>query len=52
MEPKKCDDLQWFPMNQLPENMIHHERGVLEKILNGTYYSEIDKERTHKNPSK
>ncbi len=52
MESEKCDDLQWFPANQLPENMIHHEKAALEAIEHGKKYLEIDKEHTHHNPSK
>ncbi len=52
MEPEKCDDLQWFSIDKLPENTIHHERGVIENIKQGIHYSEIDSEHTFKNPSK
>ncbi len=50
MEPEKCDDLQWFPTDNLPENIVHHERNVLENINKGLTYTEIDLEHTHKNP--
>ena len=52
MEPEKCDDLQWFPIDALPENTIHHERGVIENVERGITYSEIDAEHTFHNPSK
>ena len=52
MEPKKCDDLKWFPFDELPENTIHHEKSVIENIKQGINYSEIDAEHTHQNPNK
>ncbi len=52
MEPQKCDDLQWFPIDKLPEKTIHHERLAIENIKRGIIYSEIDKERIVKNPTK
>jgi len=52
MEPEKCDDLQWFPLNNLPENGIHHERSVMKYIDKGIFFSEINNEQTHKNPNK
>ncbi|MSU54759.1 MAG: NUDIX domain-containing protein [Candidatus Staskawiczbacteria bacterium] len=51
MESEKCDDLQWFPITNLPENTIHHEKGAIENIVKGIHYSEIDKEQTHQSPS-
>src|SRR3989344_1067549 len=32
MEPSKCDDLNWFYWNNLPENMTFHVREALECI--------------------
>lgn len=52
MEPEKCSDLQWFPIDELPENMIHHEKSAIENFLKRVNYSEIDVEHTHKNPSR
>ena len=39
-EPNKCDELKWFPIDNLPVNTIPHVRLVLEKVLSGEYYSE------------
>ena len=39
-EPDKCDDLSWFNVNNLPENIIPHVRIVLEQSINGSKYSE------------
>lgn len=46
-EPKKCDDLSWFDINKLPENMIPYVRRVLIDISNGISYSEYIAEPTH-----
>jgi 8-oxo-dGTP diphosphatase len=39
IEPQKCDDMQWFPLDQLPE-MIPYMRAALEHHLAGRMYSE------------
>ncbi len=39
-EPEKCDDLSWFPIDDLPENTIPYIRTVLGKIKNDISYSE------------
>lgn len=39
-EPDKCDDLQWFPISDLPD-IISYERLVVERYLsNGQFFSE------------
>src|ERR1043166_5895157 len=40
-EPEKCDDLDWFALDTLPENMMHHIRYALKAYQNGIAYSEI-----------
>jgi 8-oxo-dGTP pyrophosphatase MutT (NUDIX family) len=32
-EADKAVDLQWFPLNTLPDNVVPHERRVLEALL-------------------
>lgn len=40
MEPHKCDDLNWFPLDALPETTIPYIRVALENIRAGTNFSE------------
>lgn len=40
MEPEKCDDLSWFDLNNLPDNVIPYVRQAIECIKNNTFYSE------------
>ncbi len=39
-EPHKCDDLQWFPLNSLPQNTIDYIRVAIEAYKAGIFYSE------------
>lgn len=41
MEPDRCDDLNWFPINQLPENTIDYIRQAIESYQKGVIYSEF-----------
>ena len=41
IEPGKCDDISWFDINNLPENMIPSVRYALECILKNKPYSEF-----------
>jgi 8-oxo-dGTP pyrophosphatase MutT (NUDIX family) len=40
MEPNKCDDLRWFPLNELPQNNIPFVKYALECIQKNIFYSE------------
>lgn len=40
MEPHKCDDLNWFSFDELPENTIPYIKQALECIEDGVFYSE------------
>lgn len=38
-EPEKCDDLRWFPVDQLPINMIPNNRQAVEQYIAGVSFS-------------
>lgn len=40
-EPHKCDELSWFPMASLPDNIIPYVRSALESYQNGILFSEF-----------
>ena len=41
MEPEECDDVQWFPLDALPSNMIAKSKQGLEQSLAGSVFSEF-----------
>jgi 8-oxo-dGTP pyrophosphatase MutT (NUDIX family) len=41
-EPKKCEELKWFDVNNLPENMVEYVRRAIELTRKGISYSEFD----------
>lgn len=51
MEPEKCSELDWFPLDALPENIMHHVRDALNDIKNGVTFSELGADRVVKNPT-
>jgi ADP-ribose pyrophosphatase YjhB (NUDIX family) len=40
MQPHKCDDLQFFPLDNLPDNMVDYVRVAIENYRKGITYSE------------
>lgn len=40
MEPNKCDDISWFPINDLPKNTLPHVREVIERYNDGIPFVE------------
>jgi len=41
MEPDKCDDLSWLPINKLPPNTIPYIRQAINNIRKKIFYSEF-----------
>ena len=41
MEPNKCDDLSWFPLKDLPVNIIPYIRKAIDCYLNKEKYCEF-----------
>ncbi|MBS9775309.1 NUDIX domain-containing protein [Candidatus Gracilibacteria bacterium] len=44
-EPHKCDDMQWFDANNLPENMVPYVQHAIECIEKNMPYSEFGWEK-------
>lgn len=40
MEPDKCDDMRWFDIDKLPENVIPYVKQAIDNINKGIIYSE------------
>jgi len=41
MELDKCEELKWFPLDKLPNNLIPEIKLALENIENNIFYGEI-----------
>jgi len=44
LEPEKCDDLNWFELNNLPDNIIPYIKQTIDFFLNNINYSEREGE--------
>lgn len=40
-EPDKCDELKWYPVDNLPSNVIPYVRHALNNFQAGVFYSEF-----------
>jgi len=40
-EPDKCDDLKWFPLAELPHNVLSYDRQAMEYVAKGVTFSEV-----------
>jgi 8-oxo-dGTP diphosphatase len=40
-EPEKCDDLQWFPLDSLPENTVPYMRQGIDAYRRKQFFSEF-----------
>ncbi|MGP1583133.1 MAG: NUDIX domain-containing protein [Candidatus Altimarinota bacterium] len=40
-EPEKCEDMQWFPLNNLPQNITPQVQIALDAIQNQEHYQEF-----------
>lgn len=40
-EPNKCEELKWYPIDNLPENIIPYIKYALENYQKGSFYSEF-----------
>lgn len=41
IEMNKCDDLNWFPLSQLPQNMVPYVKSGIENYKNKVSFSEF-----------
>ncbi len=41
LETNKCDELEWFDLNELPNNTIPYIKYAIEQYLKGKYFSDF-----------
>ena len=44
-EPEFCEEIKWFDVNNLPENMVPMQRFALENYIEGAFYGEFGWEK-------
>ncbi|MFC1629717.1 NUDIX domain-containing protein [Patescibacteria group bacterium] len=44
MEPDKCDDLSWFKLNNLPQNIVPYIKQAIDSFQKNIIYSEREGE--------
>ena len=47
-EPEKCEDLTWFKISELPENIIPYIKVALESYAAGKFFSEFDETKENR----
>ena len=40
-EPEKCDELKWFPLDDLPSNIVPEVKIAIENIEKKNFYSDV-----------
>ena len=40
-EPEKCDEIKWYSIDKLPDNVVPKVRNALYNTQNGIFYSEF-----------
>lgn len=40
-EPEKCDDLRWFPLSRLPEDLVPYVRKAIQNHVEGVRFDEF-----------
>ena len=40
-EPEKCEKVEWFDINQLPDNTTSKVKFIIKKIKNDIFYSKL-----------
>lgn len=51
MEPEKCDSLEWFSLEALPKNLMHHVGLAIRYWRDGVPYSEVPFTEGFTNPN-
>lgn len=44
VETDKCDDMNWFPLNDLPKNIIPSVKHAIQNFLDHVTFSEFDQQ--------